>query len=352
MKRRTILSTMVGGISAGLAGCSDVTNSTGGNSLPDYHTAIPAETLGNDPPGFVYLDWNRVLELSTFEGDAETPTPTETSSNPNPASNLLAGPLVGSLFTVVFAIGFGLIPYGDLATKVSDDMDIEEFEASPDESPISSALYLREALVIDGDFDTGEYSDTLPDSFAEIESRDGYTTYANSESDGVPTVAISSNRLIFGLNSSDSPFTGDEAVMQVLDAISGEVERLADRDDDTDWTLRNGGNNSFVIGGVGGGSSGDNGEYDPAAGPLQDITSVVAVAGASVEATGDGLAGASTEYALFHTEDPVKQSDVEDGYSESDADVSVSVSDGEGEDTQRVKVSAEFTDPRIETPDQ
>lgn len=359
MERRTFLTTAATGVAATVAGCSSITNRFTDSSLPDYHTAIPAENLSGDAQTFGYLNWNRVLELNTFSESTETTTPTPTpdgeDSEQSPASGLVAGPVVGSAFTVAFALGFGLASYGDFGTKVSDDMDIENFNIDPSESAVDAALYHSDGLVLYGSFDSEDYNgDALPDGFSETETRDGFTVYSNTGSDGVPTAAISDDRLVFTFASGQDGPTGAESMTRTLNTMAGDADRFADRSADAEWALKNAANHTFVIGGVTRDSSSDDSDYNPAVGALQEVDAEVSIAGASVDSSDGELTGANADYALFHTGDPVDSGAVEDAYTEGgdgSVDVSVSTSSGDGEGVERVHVSGSFSDgPNLQTP--
>lgn len=354
MKRRPFLAAAGTGIVTAVAGCTDFTEQSSGGevgALPDYQTAIPADTHSGDPQLFGYIDWKRVLELDTFSTATETPTPTPTpaeSNAPSATTALVSAPLFGSLVIVGFAIGFGLTRYGDLGSQLADDMAVEDFQRDPSETPVEAVLYTSESIVVYGSFDGDAYTgDALPDGFSETDSRDGFTVYQDTDSDGVPSTAISDDQLVFSLVPGKEEVTGDDAMTRTLDTMAGDYDRFGDRDADTEWVVRAGGNHTFVFGGDATGSSDDESEYNPSVGPLRDIDPAVAVAGTSVESSDGELTGAESDYALHHSGDSVEASAAEEAYTEGEGDgvdVTVTTASGEGDGVERVRVSGSFTD--------
>lgn len=354
MNRRQFLTTTTLGAGVAFAGCTDTLADVGGSSLPAYHTALPAKSVGGDPTTFIHVDVARLNELGMFdtedgteavtptESPTETPTemPTSTTDDrgDDPAAPMLASPIVGSVFVLAFGFGFGLMGFGDLGKRLNDAT-----EGGPD-SDISSVTFVAETIVVRGSFDTDEYAADLPESFSETETRDGYTIYEESGESPL-AVAIGSEMLVLSMTGSSEEVSGPEAVAHVLDAETGASDRLADRDGDADWALRTAGAHTFVIG------TGRDPEYEagdttfnPLAGtPLAEASLNLLVNGASIDAFDEEVRSASSDLAMTHTDDPVDESELAAVYDDSQADVSVSVSEADEEGAQRVSISAEFT---------
>lgn len=356
MNRRRFLATTATGLTTALAGCNSVSSGGGnGGSLPTYHQNVPAESSGD--AGLVYLSVDGLADLGFFDDntETETPTPTETPTTEatDPSSALVTAPVGGSVFVALFGLGFGLAAYGDLGTRINDQLDPGESETA-DDLELSSILFVSNATVLTGSFDTEAYTEALPDSFAETESRDGFTVYegeADGEGEDGGAVAIGEEALVLGGLANDGPESALEGVERVLDARAGEIDRFADRSADAEWTLRTAGSHDFVVVSTedteveGGGDGGQT--YDPVAGtPLESLPTSVIASGASVQTSGGEPSGAEADTALTHTGDPVEAADVESAYADSDTDISVSVSEGEASDSQRVHVDGSFTTDR------
>lgn len=353
MHRRTFLATAAAGLGTALAGCNATTDGGSGGdgqSLPAYHTSVPAEAGAEDESGLVYLNVDGLFDLGFLEGgtDTETPTetPTPTTTETDPSSALVSAPVGGSIFATLFGLGFGLGNYGELGTRINDQFDAESVE-SPDDVDLSSVLFVSNAVVLSGEFDTEAYTGDLPDSFSETDSREGFTVYeASGEDSGA--VAIGEEALVVGGLNSDSPESALAGVERVLDTRAGEADRFADRGPDADWTLRRAGSHDFVIASTDDSEMDDSGSdedtYDPVAGtPLASVPTALLVSGASVQTSGGEPSGAVADTALTHTGDAVEKSAIEESYTDSDADISVTVNEGEEDGSQRVSISGRFS---------
>lgn len=343
MNQRTFLATAATGLGATLAGCSSTLGGGGDRgSLPAYHTSVPAEAEGES--GLVYLNIDGVFDLGFLQDstDTETPTETPTPTETDPSSALVRAPIGGSILATVFGLGFGLGNYGELGTRINDQFDAKSVD-SPDDVDLSSVLFVSNAVVLSGTFDTEAYAGDLPNSFTETDSRDGFTIYEAS-GDGSGAIAIGEDALVVGGLNSDSSESALTGVERVLDTRAGEADRFADRGPDADWTLRQAGSHDFVVVSTGDSrmnDSGGNGEtYDPVAGtPLASVPVSLVVSGASVQTSGGEPSGAVANTALTHTGDPVEKSAIEESYTDSDADISVTVNEGEEDSGQRVSIS-------------
>lgn len=323
-----------------LGGLVEDSPGLGGNPLPEYHTSLPAATVDGGQVEFLHVDVGRLIELGLFETETptETPTPTPESQTDDPAIPLLVSPIIASLFALVFGFGLGLVGYGELGARFSD---ITEEGSNSD---LETVTFGADAAVIRGSFDTELYANDLPNSFSETETRGVFTVY--EESGGAPlAIAISSEMLVLSLVNAEDSVSGPEAVVNVLDAEAGDIDRLAERSPDDDWVLRTAGSHTFVLG------SGRDTEYDagdntidPLAGTsLSPVNTDLLVNGASIEALGEQVDSASSDLALTHTSSPVEQSELSDVYAESEAEVTVSVSEAARDGAQRVSISADFS---------
>lgn len=353
MNRRTFLAAAATGLGTALAGCNSISGGGGGGggdsqSLPAYHTSVPAEADGDS--GLVYLNVDGLFDLGFLEGSTDTETPTETptptTTETSPSSALVSAPVGGSIFATLFGLGFGLGNYGELGARINDQFDAESVE-SPDDVDLSSVLFVSNAIVLSGEFDTESYADDLPDSFSETDSREGFTVYEAS-SDGSGAVAIAEEALVVGGLNSDSSESALAGVERVLDTRAGETDRFVERGPDADWTLRQAGSHDFVVAStddseVESGES-DEQNYDPVAGtPLASVPTTLVVSGASVQTSGGEPSGAVADTALTHTGDSVEKSAIEESYTDSDADISVTVDEGEEDGSQRVAISGQFS---------
>jgi hypothetical protein len=353
MERRDLLTAIATGATATIAGCSSFSNSVNGNSLPSYHTNIPDAINDSENSFFAHLNVGQVIELGGLNNE-ETETATPTDTEDDPATPLITAPVVGSLLTVVFGLGFGLSPYGDAGGRINENVNFEELEAA-DESDVSTVTFVTDAIVITGSFSTEEYIRDLPSSFSEESTRDGYTIYISGQDD-TAAIAISEDTVVVSTVSEDSGQTGQEAVTTVLDVQAGEEDRLAQSDDDIKWALQTAGNHTFVFGTFGdteieaGNNEEDDSQYNPLAGsPVSDAPATALVSGASIDSdSGGDINSASADTALVHTGDPLDQSTLNEFYSDSDADVTASVSSGEAEDSQRVSLSASFSEAPLD----
>lgn len=346
MNRRGFLATTVAAAGAALAGCTERLGGADGgaggivgDSLPAYHRSLPAETVGGEPTEFVHVDVGRLVELGLFETPTETETPTEAATpTDDPAAPLLAGPVVGSLFALVFGFGFGLSRFGELGGRLGR---LREGDADTD---VTSVTFVADTVVVEGSFDADADAGDLPDSFTETGTRGEFTVYEDAGSE--LAVALSDDLLVLSFATEDDGVAGGEAVAHVLDVTVGEGERRADRSADDEWVLRTAGSHDFVVGSARDTEydAGD-GTVDPLAGTsLAGVDPTLLVSGASIDAFDGQVRRASSDLALTHTASPVERAALEDVYAESEADVSVSVADGDAEDTQRVHVSADFSD--------
>jgi len=358
VNRREFLAAAASSSAIGLAGCSSIPGTGGsGGSLPDYHRYVPSQSLSADDSGFAHLDVQRLLELGLFGDDeTDTPTPTETPTpEPDAADPLITASVGGAALVVLFGLGFGLASYGDYGSTITDQLSNEELE-SPSDSDVSAVTFASSAAVVQGSFDTESYGGALPDSFSEGESRNGYTLHSSDDDETLAT-AISGDSLVIAFVDDDeeTSITGTDALNRVLDAEAGDVDRMADISDDTDWTLRNAGDNSFVIGygsAVGGESGGDGedsgtdtSDFNPLSStPLENAELSAVVSGASVDSFQDRALSADAQTAAINTGEGVEASAIEDTYSESDASVSADTSEGSTNDAQRVLISATFQD--------
>jgi hypothetical protein len=351
MDRRRFLAATSAGVGAALAGCTEGlgelgggsggSGGLGGNSLPEYHTGLPAETAGGGRTEFLHVDVEELIELGLFETPTatETPTPTPESQEDDPATPLLASPIVGSLFALILGFGLGVGGFGRLGERFSN---ITETGADSD---VATVTFVADTVVIRGSFDTDLYTNDLPDSFGEAKTRGGFAVYEESDEEPL-AVAISDEVIVLSFVNDENSVTGPEAVAHVIDAETGDVERLADRSPDDDWVLRTAGSHTFVLG------SGQDTEYeagdntfDPLAGtPLADTDTSLLVSGATIDSFDEQGSSASSDLALTHASSPVERSEIADVYVDSEADVSVSVSKADRDGAQRVNISADFSD--------
>lgn len=345
MERRKFIASSVCCATALLSGCSSLPNPVGGNSLPSYHTSLPAESMENSG-NFVYLDMTVLQNTGYYDESTETATPssTPTASQSDSATPLVTAPFIGSIFVTVFGFGFGLAAYGGVADRLNNQLDPESVE-SKDDITMTSVLFTPDGFVVEGDFDTEAYSNDLPESFTDIDSRNGFTIYEN-DSENPAAIAISSDTLIFKNSTSDSGIPSRDAIARVLDVREGNIDRFVDLNTDADWVLRKGGSHQFVVGSTEDADLENNSErsFNPVEGtPLEDISTSLFVSGASIQTSGGEVSGAEADTALTHTEDPVEQSAIQDSYANSDADISVNISEEDSESTQRVHINADFS---------
>jgi len=350
MERREFITTSAVSAAALLSGCSSLPNSVGGGSLPSYHTSIAAESMENSG-NFVYLDMTVLQNTGYYDESTETPTesPTPAESNSDPATPLVTAPLIGSIFSTVFGLGFGLAAYGGIADRLNEQLDPESIDSEEDIT-MASVLFTPDAFVIEGEFDTEAYANDLPESFSEVDSRNGFTVY-ETDGDSPAGIAISSETLIFKNSNSDSEISPREAIGRVLDAREGNIDRFVDLKPDADWVLRKGGAHQFVIGSTEDPQLENNTEssYNPVDGtPLEDISTSVVVSGSSIQTSGGEVSGADADTALTHTDEPVQESAIQEAYADSEADISVNTSDGDSEDTQRVHINANFSSDPVQ----
>lgn len=345
MERRDFIAGSVCTATTLLSGCSSIPNPVGGNSLPSYHTSLPAESMENSGD-FVYLDMTVLQNTGYYDESTETatPSPTPTASQSDSAAPLVTAPFIGSIFVTVFGFGFGLAAYGDVADRLNNQLDPESVE-SKDDITMTSVLFTPDAFVVEGDFDTEAYSNDLPESFTEIDSRNGFTIYEN-DGDDPAAIAISSDTLVFKNGGSDNGISSRNAIGRVLDAREGNIDRFVDLSSDADWVLRKGGSHQFVVGSTEDPELENNTErsFNPVERtPLEDVSTSLFVSGASIQTSGGEVSGAEADTGLTHTEDSVKQSAIRESYANSDADISVNTSEGDSEGAQRVHISADFS---------
>lgn len=325
---------------------------TGGNSLPAYHTVLPAIDAAEDA-GFIHLDVERLNRLATLESETESTTTATATSGVDPASPLVTAPVVGSLFAVALGLGFGLSGFGSFSERVFSQFegDLANDDAGMEtDDELQTITFAGGAVVFAGEFDTDATADSLPDSFAESEQRDGYTVYEDTGDGSSNVIAISGSTIVAGFGESDGGVSPGAAVTRVLDADAGDRDRFVDQFPDASWALKTAGNHGFVLAGAGGtdveqpeGEQGDS-RYDPLSGTrLTEVDASVVVSGASITAGDTAVESATADTALTHTSDPVDKSEVAEMYAESEADVSVSVAEANEDGAQRVHVSADFS---------
>lgn len=356
MYRRQFLAASSVGLGSAVAGCTDIlgggSGGIGGKSLPSYHTALPALEEGEEA-GFIHLDVGRFNELAEIE--SESPTTTPAAGEDDPASPLLAAPVIGSLFAVAFGLGFGLVGFGSVSDRIFSQFEGElGYEETPvgSDDELLSITFAGGTVVFEGDFDTEAYVESLPTSFAESESRDGYTIYADTEDGSSNIIAISGNTIALSINDGENGLSAAESLERVLDAETGAGDRFVDQYPDADWALRTAGNNGFVLGGAGDTEveqgTGEESRYDPLSGTaLAEVDASFIVSGASINIGNNAVESANADTAFTHTSDPVEQSAVEEIFSDSDVDVSVSVSEADEDGAQRVSISAAFSNTTL-----
>lgn len=358
MNRRQFLAGAAIGLGTAVAGCTDgvggLSGSGGGNSLPEYHTVLPAVN-DSENAGFIHLDVGRVNQVATLnDGTESTNTATTTATRgADPATPLLTAPVIGSLFAVTLGLGFGLSGFGSFSERVfsqfEGDLASEGANMETDDD-LQSITFAGGAAVFAGEFDTEANAGSLPESFTESEQRDGYTIYEDTSDRSSNIIAISGTMIVAGFGESDEGVRPAVAVNRVLDAATGAGDRFVDQFSDAGWALRTAGNHGFVLAGAGDtdveqpeGEQGDS-QYDPLAGTqLTDVDASIVVSGASITAGETEVESATADTALTHTSEPVDRSEVTETYADSDADVSVSVAEATEEGAQRVHVSAEFS---------
>lgn len=356
MNRRQFLAGSSVGLGSAIAGCTNIldrdSDGIAGNSLPSYHTSLPAVEDGQDA-GFIHLNVGRFNELAEVESGSPTTPPV--GGGDDPAVPLLAAPVIGSLFAVGLGLAFGLVGFGSFGERIFSQF---EGELGNEETPVAEDVELQGitfaggVVVFEGDFDTDAYVESLPNSFAESESRDGYTIYEDSEDGSSDVIAISGNTIVVGFRDGENGLNATESLERVLDAETGVGDRFVDQYPDAEWALRTAGNHGFVLGSVGDTeveqSEGDDSSFDPLSGTaLSEVDASIVVSGASIDIGNNVVDSANADTALTHTSEPVTQSEVEEMYSESDADVSVSASEAEEDGAQRVRISASFSSTNL-----
>lgn len=350
MNRRQFLSLTSVGIGTAVAGCTDSLSGGGlsENSLPRYHTWLPA-VEPDEGAGFIHLDVARFNRLAEIED--ESPTPTPEKEDEDVATPLLAAPIVGSLFAVSLGLGFGLSGFGSVSERIfsqfEGDFRTEETSVETDDE-LQSITFAGGAVAFEGTFDTEAYVKDLPASFAESESRDGYTIYQDTDEGSSNVIAINNSTIVTSFGDNEGGLTASGSLQRVIDAKTGAGERFVDQYPDADWALRTAGNNGFVLVSAGDTEVEQNEEgdstYDPLSGTaLSQVDASVLVSGASINVDNSSVGSANADTAITHTSDPVEQADIEEIYANSEADVSVSVSEAEEEGAQRVSISANFS---------
>lgn len=341
MRRRRLLAVASVGVVTAVAGCVD--SFSGMADEPDgpaYQRVLPAETDDGERTTFVHSDMQEAKEIGFVPTNpgAENPPPTsddlsQENLSDDPAGSLLLYPLFITALTLYFTPS-RIEKYGELYDRLgwySNSSDVDTMTASSG------------AIVFSGSFDTDQYTDALPDSFDETENRDGFAVYEHPGQEPLEA-AIRDDMVV--LRIADPDESSPQSVTHLLDAESGEIDRLVNRSPDDNWILRTAGDHPFVSG-VFTESVSEVSEdpLSPLSGtPLAGVGLDLLVSGASIETTNEGVTGASTDLAFTHTAQPVAESELAEAYAGSGTEVTVTVSEADQDGAQRVRISAEFSE--------
>ena len=284
LQRRKLLTTAAAVPLAATAGCTDrFGDDADAGDPPAYARWVPASGPGEDGAGYVYVDWTGINALEdleeSFPGD-DPPvegTPGEGSTEEAGGDPLIVVPGTAAIVAGL-GIGFGLSVYGirslvGLVDEYVDDSVADDPGDSPTETPtddgepdlgsMETTLLTRRAIVLEGSFDLEAVEEAAIDADFERSGphQDARIYEGTSGMLGSDDLAFAAHEdaLVFGLAPSDgSSLTPTEEaprewsvrsrVEHLIDAESGDAERLSGRGDDAGWALGRAGHGHVVIG--------------------------------------------------------------------------------------------------------
>ena len=286
LQRRKLLTTAAAVPLAATAGCTDgfgFGDDADARGPPAYARWVPASGPGENGAGYVYVDWAAVNTLGDL-GESLPGDDPPFERTPGEASTEEAGgdPLIIVPGTAVVAaglgIGVGLGVYGieslvGLVDEYVDDSvandpgDSPTDDGEPDLGSMETTLLTRRAIVLEGSFDLEAVEEAATD--AEFERSGTHQDARIYEGTGVLgsddlAFAAREDALVFGLAPSggsslretpteETPHEESvrSRVEHLLDAESGDAERLSGRSDDAGWALGRAGHGHVVVGGWG-----------------------------------------------------------------------------------------------------
>ena len=291
LRRRKLLTTAAAAPLAATAGCTDgfgFGDDVDTRDVPAYARWVPASGPDEDGAGYVYVDWAAINTLQDlgeslpgddppFEG---TPGRGSTEGTGGDALVIVPGTAV---VAAGLGIGVGLGVYGieslvGLVDEYVDDPVMDDPGDSPAETPtddgepdlgsMETTLLTRRAIVLEGSFDLEAVEEAATD--AEFERSGTHQDARIYEGTGGIlgsddlAFAAREDALVFGIAPSDGSSLGEtpteeapreedvrSRVERLLNAESGETERLSGRSDDAGWALGRAGHGHVVVGGWG-----------------------------------------------------------------------------------------------------
>jgi hypothetical protein len=291
LQRRKLLTTAAAAPLAATAGCTDgfgFGDDADARDVPAYARWVPASGPGENGAGYVYVDWAAINTLGDFEESLPGDDPPFEGTPGRGSTEETGGdPLIVVPGTAVVAaglgIGFGLGVYGirslvGLVDEYVDDPAADDPGDSPAETPtddgepdlgsMETTLLTRRAIVLEGSFDLEAVEEAATDAdFERSGTHQDARIYEGTGgilgSDDL-AFAAREDALVFGLAPSDGSSLGEtpteetpheegvrSRVERLLDAESGDAERLSGRSDDAGWALGRAGHGHVVVGGWG-----------------------------------------------------------------------------------------------------
>lgn len=271
LRRRDVLQglTAVGMASmASVAGCTGlIPGSEEQRDRPSYYQYVPAER-NDEGTFFITVDIEQIRDLEAQDLEGKLPEGAsvdfEDPEGLGDADPMVAYPTAG-LVVSVFAMAFGLVPYGfgtDLASGFGVTSPSDPGAGTPTETAtteteepatqVDTMVMLDGAFVFDGTFDSETLTSDI-EGFEPAGEWDGFEVYEGVEGESL----IDTQNLAFAVakdvlvalygDDTDDPRGRLDAV---LDTVIGDADRLSSSDD-PDWALRTAGHGLVTIGGWG-----------------------------------------------------------------------------------------------------